>query len=930
MPRYADSSIWLIRLLRKMSKQSKKRKHLESSSSSEEDTKSSKEQEVSENYKRVTRNHAEKKSSAAKQEKCSSSTVKDPSQSTRHIKGAADQLLKTRDPKQSVYKPEECSKPKRELSDKHKTVRGKTLKKKTSKPSNNAGAVAQRTEKTPKGGSDTTSAHRRKSKFKKLRVSLDSAEQKERTRKSSAGEPPRTEGERWTLETRGPSAAASVSQDSSSEKKIDLFRKMCQRHRDEKAKRSRCTEVTSSSTTGTASSSSKQKVSSSDAVKNVRTIPGTVPSMSRATVKSSVQEQICRRESPLRFKIPKKSRPTAVGRPGNDDAASSSNGNVEHGAEPSGSRSNAAQRRVQPAPRCSGATPGSSPEGQERSCPSHAITELRSDQMQVVEQLTRSGRRLEVNVLQVYGELTCMDIDPPREGAADSLCKQAPRQDLLVLDTNILISHLDYVKEIKANGLGAVGFPIVLIPWVVLQELDSLKKGRGTAGSVAHLAAPAMSYINACLKKREPELWGQSMQQDVASSNNTTSKGHTSKENRHEPQQHPSVGFLPPSVLSFLSSNDKNLCSKALLSGVNALSKNDLEDRRRQSRHGLHPPQHTHTLTHSHTPARPRSREGTGRGSGLPVEGDTDSQQLRPRDDEEETRWVPSRRELADCLVEVLSDVLELEMKAVFEDLWLEIVFLKPPWTLHDVLRCLKKHWIAVFGQVAPRRQLDNVLHLIDFFNSGQTATCDTMAAAVRQAKELVNVFRERSRLVPGAVSTMENMDNALRPPCEAPARDVDMNDTDEEEPPRPPAPHQEVWALFETTWARLSQRSLEVFRVLGFDHDATQRPVGRGGPPPPQDAVVCLHELRSVVAQLLRAFSSVLTAGPGLEEGQALLSILRSNKIVDMDSRLTATDLLDCFSREDYREKLMTGGNQLTGLKEVLDRCIGTTAAPP
>ncbi|XP_056292778.1 transcriptional protein SWT1-like [Pseudoliparis swirei] len=137
-------------------------------------------------------------------------------------------------------------------------------------------------------------------------------------------------------------------------------------------------------------------------------------------------------------------------------------------------------------------------------------------QMQVMEQLTRSGRRLEVNGLQVYAELTCMDIDPPREGATDSLSKQAPRQDLLVLDTNVLISHLDYVKKIKAHGLGAVGFPIVLIPWVVLQELDSLKKRRGTSSSVARRAPLAMSYINACLKKREPKLWGQSMQQDVA------------------------------------------------------------------------------------------------------------------------------------------------------------------------------------------------------------------------------------------------------------------------------------------------------------------------------------------------------------------------------------------------------------------------------
>lgn len=58
------------------------------------------------------------------------------------------------------------------------------------------------------------------------------------------------------------------------------------------------------------------------------------------------------------------------------------------------------------------------------------------------------------------------------------------------------------------------GFPVVLIPWVVLQELDSLKKGKGlSVSSVAHLAIPAISFILDSLKSRGPRLWGQSMQQ---------------------------------------------------------------------------------------------------------------------------------------------------------------------------------------------------------------------------------------------------------------------------------------------------------------------------------------------------------------------------------------------------------------------------------
>lgn len=66
--------------------------------------------------------------------------------------------------------------------------------------------------------------------------------------------------------------------------------------------------------------------------------------------------------------------------------------------------------------------------------------------------------------------------------------------------------------------LAEVGFPDILIPWVVLQELDFLKRAKDLSSSVAHLAIPAISYIYNTLKNREPRLWGQSMQQASESS----------------------------------------------------------------------------------------------------------------------------------------------------------------------------------------------------------------------------------------------------------------------------------------------------------------------------------------------------------------------------------------------------------------------------
>ncbi|KAM9358397.1 transcriptional protein SWT1 [Symphorus nematophorus] len=588
---------------------------------------------------------------------------------------------------------------------------------------------------------------------------------------------------------------------------------------------------------------------------------------------------------------------------------------------------------------CSGQVKKSPPSG-ELPATFDTDTDPWYDQMQVVEELhlARSEKRLEVNVMESYGELTCMDIDPPEEAAGDTHCKQPPQQDLiLVLDTNILLSHLDYVKKIRSHGLGALGFPVVLIPWVVLQEMDSLKRGKGLSGSVAHLAIPAITYIYNSLKSREPHLWGQSMQQAAESSNGLNAENNDDRVLQCCLQYQ----SLYPECALILCTNDKNLCSKALLSGVKALSKNDLEAEAGRSTHGFQPLQHIKTamlphtspqvsspmLSTNYTPAQTHSRERTGLSVGLT---EKDNKRLSKREDEETSKSVSECvSELEDCLREVLSDVLEVEMKAAYEDLWLEIVYLKPPWTLQDVLHCLKKHWIAVFGHIVPRRKLQTVENLINFFNSGTTVDRGTTLAALQEAKELVRAFGKSSSRAPSAIAIMINIFNKLQPEGESPACDVVMNEDDGEDnqPTSTQVSHQEVWALFENIWSNVFQMSLEVFKALGFDPHTVQSTQPVGGPPPPQDALLCLHKLSSMVSQLLQAFSSVLSSTPGLEEVQTLLSIIHSNKIVNVESRLTAKDLLDCFSQQEYREKLRVGGNQLMELKGALDSCVGTTS---
>lgn len=231
-----------------------------------------------------------------------------------------------------------------------------------------------------------------------------------------------------------------------------------------------------------------------------------------------------------------------------------------------------------------------------------------------------------------------------------------------------------------------------------------------------------------------------------------------------------------------ICSNDKNLCSKALLCGVKAFSKKDLESEVKRFKHGNPPLQHMKASAIPHT-SRQTSLAIFGKllskcnllvlcftWHGPDVCTDRKQTAQQHRGCREDTlgrqprgvwiRRLPARRagggvrggnegclcwsvawgEVQLCnLTSVDSNSSVLADVVTFNDVFKQVstswtgdfhvihssffassqvVYRKPPWTLQDVLQCLKKHWIAVFGHIVQRKNLQLVLNLIDFFHS--------------------------------------------------------------------------------------------------------------------------------------------------------------------------------------------------------------------
>ncbi|KAF8977553.1 hypothetical protein BGZ46_007301 [Entomortierella lignicola] len=176
-------------------------------------------------------------------------------------------------------------------------------------------------------------------------------------------------------------------------------------------------------------------------------------------------------------------------------------------------------------------------------------------------------------------------ISPWASGPATSRPSDDSDPDAVVIfDTNVLISHLNFLQSfVQAYGKKSAmpnqpgkwePYIIFVVPWVVVQELDGLKSGRG-GGSEIDLrgkAQRAIRYLQDELGRPEGtrKLRGQKISEHMEKQQkNDDSILDCCRYFRH-------IYGNEKNTKVALFSNDRNLCVKALIHEIKTISRNNI------------------------------------------------------------------------------------------------------------------------------------------------------------------------------------------------------------------------------------------------------------------------------------------------------------------------------------------------------------------
>ncbi|CAG8496891.1 95_t:CDS:2 [Funneliformis mosseae] len=163
------------------------------------------------------------------------------------------------------------------------------------------------------------------------------------------------------------------------------------------------------------------------------------------------------------------------------------------------------------------------------------------------------------NALDTYYESSLTTQEPIIEQGPGKL----KHVSVVVVDTNFLISHLAFLKTLIYVHAKKYKF-LIIVPWIVLQELDGLKSSRwknetsSSQHEVGNLAQTAIKFLHNCLVDKEEGLRGQKIDEKVEFNENNDDKILDCCRYFQMTTQRPII----------LLSNDKNLCVKAMIHGI--------------------------------------------------------------------------------------------------------------------------------------------------------------------------------------------------------------------------------------------------------------------------------------------------------------------------------------------------------------------------
>ena len=264
---------------------------------------------------------------------------------------------------------------------------------------------------------------------------------------------------------------------------------------------------------------------------------------------------------------------------------------------------------------------------------------------------------------------------------------------ILVIDTNVLLSNLSFLMELRSMLFPNISKILFLIPWVVLQELDYIKSSNP---SLNKNAREAINFLHQEFKDSSKNVIGQTMDADLSFVQRQSGVRFNNDDRILHCCLEQSKKWEGVNVLVVMFTNDKNLVTKCHVNSASVVTrKNILPFIRRLTSQKDYVPL-------SPPPVLPLSTAPTPVNSKIPD----------PSLTEPSATFTEAMDYAISMSRPVLIGFIEEKMKAIYGKIWVHICFVKPPWSMLDVLALLEKHWIAVFSDFSAHNVCESVAGL--------------------------------------------------------------------------------------------------------------------------------------------------------------------------------------------------------------------------